>query len=167
MTGSKTQMILQLCDAWRAAHVRPDGSGVEDDSTRQLRLLANGIRFHELDVDELEAACVGLTETMVPRGLGGFICSDHYKFWGWCVQLFLTTSMSAVAPTNSGLITQLLESSACLIFGGDSYFWAKPEVQRSKDYDWCLQRLIGKKLNQSPPKARVQPRKALPTSDDC
>jgi hypothetical protein len=147
MTASKAQTILQLCDAWRAAHVRPDGSGVENDSTRQLRLIANGIRFHELDVDELEAACVGLTETMVPRGLGGgFMCPDHQQFWGWCTQLLLTTPMSTIVPNNGTLITQLLESSACLIVGGYSHFWAEPKVQLSKGYDWCLHKLIGKKF---------------------
>lgn len=146
MTQSKAQHILQLCDAWRAAYVQPDGSGVSNASTEKLRLIANGIRFHELEFDELEAACVGLTETMVSRGLGGFICADHHHFWRWCAQLLLTTPMSSFVPTSGNLIHQLLESSACLLMGGSSYFWAEPEIQFSKDYDLCLKRLIGKKL---------------------
>ncbi len=147
MSVNNAQKILQLCDDWRAAHVRPDGSGVENDSTRALRLIAKGIRFHELEFDELEAACVGLTETMVPRGLvGGFICPDHHQFWGWCAQLLLTTPIQSIVPTSGNLIHQLLESSACLLIGGKSHLWAPPEIKFSKDFDWCLHRLLSSRL---------------------
>lgn len=146
MSASKAQEILQLCDAWRGEYVQPDGSGVENASTRALRLVANGIRFHELESDELEAACVGLTETMVPRGLGGYICPDHHQFWGWCAQLLLTAPIRRIVPTNGDLIHQLLETSACLIIGGDSHCLAPLEIKHSKDFDWCLDRLIKKKL---------------------
>jgi len=142
-----TNFILRLCDTWRTAYVRPDGSGVEDDSTRHLRLLANGIRFHELDIDELEAACVGLTETMVPRTpLGGYLCSDHHQLWSWCSQVLLTAPLNQLMPVSDDFVHQLLEASACLIVGGKSHVLAPAAIKDSKDYDWCLNRLVQKNL---------------------
>ncbi len=128
-------------------YVQADGSGREDAFTRKLRLIANGIKFHELEFDELQAACIGLTETMVPRVItGGYICPDHHRFWGWCVQVLLTAPIRNIVPTSGDLIHQLLESSACLILGGESYVLAPLDYKHSKDYDWCLERLISRKL---------------------
>jgi hypothetical protein len=78
-------MIKSLCESWISASRCSDGSvqlgGV---ATEQFRLLANGVVFHELDHDELRAACLGLSRVLLGPRMGMYIDSDHRWFWAWC-----------------------------------------------------------------------------------
>jgi hypothetical protein len=87
VTG-RVETIKSLCDSWIGALTHPDGSHRIGGTTEQFRLLANGIVFHDLDHDELRAACLGLsTVLLVPGRMSTYIDSDHVCFWAWCGEI--------------------------------------------------------------------------------
>jgi hypothetical protein len=76
--------------------VRPDSADKSPLSQRtkwssayreSFRLRSKWLRFHELEYDELRAACVGPTEPLL--GLNTIIDLDHKLLWSWCVELLL------------------------------------------------------------------------------
>jgi len=88
MTQKSTD-ILQLCEAWKKAAYKSDGSTQINGDSEQFRLLANDIYFHDLDSKDLQDACVGLTSVLLLKGMNTFIVEDHYYFWAWVAQVML------------------------------------------------------------------------------
>lgn len=50
-------------------------------------MLRNGVIFHELDHEEVRAACIGLSSVLLLPGLNTVIGQDHQWFWSWCAEL--------------------------------------------------------------------------------
>lgn len=80
--------IRQLCSAWKAAATVGGGIAI-GSNTEQHRLLENGVAFHQLDYDDLRAAIVGLTETLLLPGLNTVIDRDHQFLWSWLAEVLL------------------------------------------------------------------------------
>lgn len=85
MSDSKT--IRNLCDSWKASVMQPNGSIAIGGESDQLRLLANGVAFHDLDYDCMRAACIGLTSVLLLPGQNTIVDQDHHALWSWCGQL--------------------------------------------------------------------------------
>ncbi len=83
---SKT--ILELCDKWRATVIQPDGSGHHNAHSRELTLLNQGCVFQDIDIDAIQAVCVGLTDRLHYRNSGQYIDEDQRQFWEWSAKLF-------------------------------------------------------------------------------
>ncbi len=92
MTGSEPRIdrITRLCDEWCAAATPPGGGLAIGPSTEGLRLSKNGIVFHELTHEELQAACVGLTRVLLRPGLNTVVDDDHLLLWSWLAQLLVS-----------------------------------------------------------------------------
>jgi hypothetical protein len=80
--------IRQLCRDWIAAATASGGIALGQQS-ESFRLHRNGVRFHDLEYDDLRAACVGLTELLLLPGLNTIIDLDHKLLWSWCAELLL------------------------------------------------------------------------------
>lgn len=80
--------IEGLCDAWLDAATREGGISIGGES-EQYRLRNNGIRFHELNFEELRSACVGLSKVLLLPGLNTIVDLDHFLLWSWCGELLL------------------------------------------------------------------------------
>jgi len=63
-----TPDMRALCRGWIAAATVAGGLEIGEQS-ESFRLHRNGIRCHELDYDDLRAACVGLTEILLLAGI--------------------------------------------------------------------------------------------------
>jgi hypothetical protein len=53
------------------------------------RLRANGVVIPELGHEQLCAAIVGLSKTVLLPGGGSYIDFDHFTLWSWCAQMLL------------------------------------------------------------------------------
>jgi hypothetical protein len=88
--SDKSNQILQLCESWiESVYNNSDGGISIGGSSEQFRLLANGIQFHELSFEEIQAACIGLTRVLLLKGMNTFISFDHHFFWSWVAQVLL------------------------------------------------------------------------------
>jgi hypothetical protein len=84
----------RLCDAWVDAATPADGGLQIGHESEQYRLHANGIAFHDLNHEELWAACLGLTRVLLRPGLNAVIDFDHKLFWSWCAELFAGSAVT-------------------------------------------------------------------------
>jgi len=57
-------------------------------------LLRNGVVFHELDHEQIRAACIGLSSVLLLPGLNTVIDQDHQWFWSWCAELLCRSGSS-------------------------------------------------------------------------
>ncbi len=107
--------ILDLCDQWRATVVQPDGSGHHNADSQRLTLLAQGCVFQELDIDAMQAVCVGLTDRLHYRNSGQYIDNDQRQFWEWSAQLFSSDDAKNIIGTDiySHLMDLVLPSLFC------------------------------------------------------
>ncbi|USK64844.1 hypothetical protein [Peribacillus frigoritolerans] len=87
--AGKSNQILQLCDAWRKIAYGNDGSLRIGRESESFRLLENNIRFHDLDFEEIQAACIGLNRVLLFKGMNTIISSDHAFFWSWIAEVLL------------------------------------------------------------------------------
>lgn len=94
---SRVDLIRRLCGEWCAAASQPGGGMVIGQVTEQLRLNRNGIVFHELTHEELQAACVGLARVLLRSGLNTVVDQDHLLLWSWLAQLLVSRSGGAGA----------------------------------------------------------------------
>lgn len=81
--------IEKLCDDWCAASSTPEGGLVIGTNSEKLRLLANGVQFHELNHEALCAALIGLSKVLLRPGLNTIVDQDHFHLWSWCGELLL------------------------------------------------------------------------------
>lgn len=81
--------IKQLCDDWVQAVQQPGGGLALGGKDAQFRLRNNGIEFHALDYEDAQAACIGLTKTLLLPGRNAVIDDDHFWFWSWAAELLL------------------------------------------------------------------------------
>lgn len=88
MAASDRPDIRALCRSWIKAATANGGIAIGMQS-ESFRLHQNGVRFHELEYDELRAACVGLTEILLLPGLNTIIDLDHGLMWSWCAEVLL------------------------------------------------------------------------------
>lgn len=86
---SDPQRIRDLCKAWLNAASQPDGGLAIGGDTERHRLHRNGVAFHSLALDEVRAACLGLSEVLLLRGMNTVIDLDHQLFWAWIGQVLL------------------------------------------------------------------------------
>lgn len=84
------EQIEQLCKDWCAASRAPDGGMAIGAGTEGHRLLANGVVFHELDFECLEASLTGTTMVLLRPGLNTIVVQDHFVLWSWCAELLLS-----------------------------------------------------------------------------
>lgn len=82
--------IRELCDNWCNSVRQPDGGIAIGGQSEQYRLLRNGIRFHELNFDQLVAAIDGLTKVLLLPGLNTIVDQDHFGLWSWCSEIILS-----------------------------------------------------------------------------
>lgn len=82
-----TELIRNLCKSWVGAAANDEGSLQIGRSTEQVRLLNNGVKFHELDHEQMRAACIGLSSVLLHPGMNTVIDWDHQWFWSWCGEL--------------------------------------------------------------------------------
>lgn len=76
--------IKDLCESWVSAiESNGDSIRVVGDSER-YRLLTNGVSFHDLNHEQLRAACLGLSRVLLLPRLNTIIHEDHQVFWSWC-----------------------------------------------------------------------------------
>ncbi len=99
--------IRKLCSDWIAAATASGGIAIGQQS-ESFRLHQNGVRFHELDYDELRAACVGLTEVLLLPGLNTIIDLDHKLLWSWCGEVL----MGRGAPYNHHVDREMAQLAA-------------------------------------------------------
>lgn len=92
--------ILNSCDQWRATVIQPDGSGIHNDESRQLTLLRNGCVYQDLDIDGIQAVCVGLTDRLHYRNSGQYIDEDQRQFWKWSAKFFGTEEAKNIIGDN-------------------------------------------------------------------
>src|SRR5205823_2454493 len=97
---SRIDRIRRLCDEWCAAASQPGGGMAIGQATEQLRLSRNGIVFHELTHEELQAACVGLARVLLRPGLNTVVDDDHLLLWSWLAQLLVSRSGGVAAGTD-------------------------------------------------------------------
>jgi len=120
MVKSKNEITInEICQRFIATVKQPDGSFRLDDSARAHTLIAGGIRFHLLSIDEIFTAVVCLSQTMSAIGLrGAVITEDHFHLWGWCAEIIL--SPEHVQQKNDAaaarLNRQLFEAIFSIIF---------------------------------------------------
>ena len=57
-------------------------------------MLRNGVVFHELDHEQIRAACIGLSSVLLLPGLNTVIDQDHQWFWSWCAELLCRSGSS-------------------------------------------------------------------------
>jgi hypothetical protein len=87
--------IMRLCDEWCAAATPASGGLAIGPRTEQFRLSRNGIIFHDLTHEELQAACVGLARVLLRPGLNTVVDHDHLLLWSWLAQLLVSPSRAA------------------------------------------------------------------------
>lgn len=68
MPNLSAEEIEKLCDKWCATSVHPEG-GLVVRETEKYRLLSNGVKFHELDLQGIFAALIGLSKVLLHPGL--------------------------------------------------------------------------------------------------
>lgn len=90
MTESRVARITQLCESWLAAAQRNDGSLGIGSATEVHRLHRNGIAFYDLNYEEIQASCIGLTRVLLLKRLNTIIDLDHQLFWAWIGELLLS-----------------------------------------------------------------------------
>lgn len=78
--------------------------------TLRHRLHRNGVVFHALGIDELRAACLGLSEVLLLPGMNTILDLDHRLFWAWAGQLLLGPE-AAVFRADEREIAELLVAS--------------------------------------------------------
>ena len=71
------------------------GGGLQiGGADEEFRLLRNGVVFHELDHEQIRAACIGLSSVLLLPGLNTVIDQDHQWFWSWCAELLCRSGSS-------------------------------------------------------------------------
>lgn len=81
--------IEKLCNEGCAASTTPDGGVEIGPNTEKCGLLANGIVFHELNYEALNAAIIGTSKMLLRPGLNSIMTQDHFGLWSWCAELLL------------------------------------------------------------------------------
>lgn len=92
MPAITVEEIKRLCQRWCDVSTTPDGGiriGIDDN---RLRLVANGVRFYELDRELLCTALTSLSKILLLPGLNTIISVDHLGVWSWCGELLLGSS---------------------------------------------------------------------------
>lgn len=87
MYKSKSPIIIDLCSKFRDSCKCGDGFFYNSDVHRKLRLIRNGIVFHELDLKDLQTCCIGLSNVLLSKKLGAMYSYDHYLFWAWTAEV--------------------------------------------------------------------------------
>lgn len=100
------EKITELCDNWFTASHRPGGGVMTTSDIDKYRLTTNGIVFHELDYNALEAALIGTSKRLLLPGKNVFIDDDHILLWSWCGELL---HYSNSAPPEQANIKNLFE----------------------------------------------------------
>ena len=90
MSETTEDKIKHLCSSWVAAAQQPNGGLVIGVTTEHYRLHNNGINFHELTYEEIQAANVGLSQVLLLKNMNTFIDLDHKLFWAWSGQVLLS-----------------------------------------------------------------------------
>ena len=85
----KAKQILELCELWRETAIGEDDTINIGVDTEKYRLLENGIQFHDLNFQEIQACCIGLTDVLLMKRLNQINSYDHFYFWSWMGELFL------------------------------------------------------------------------------
>lgn len=85
----KADLILELCNKYRHEVVKENGISIGNNSEK-YRLKNNGILFHELNYEEIQASCIGLSNVLIYKGMNTIIDYDHKYFWSWVGEVFLS-----------------------------------------------------------------------------
>lgn len=88
MPVSRDRLILDLCDSYRKSVISENGITIGSNNDK-YRLRNNNICFHDLNYDEIRASCIGLTRTLLYKGLNAIVDYDHYFFWAWIGEVLL------------------------------------------------------------------------------
>ncbi|EKO3865287.1 hypothetical protein JFR02_004467 [Vibrio harveyi] len=83
------EKIKELCDSWYESVASPNGSISICVESERFRLLSNGVKFHELELEAFRASCVGLSKVLLLPRLNTFIVEDHIDFWSWGAEVML------------------------------------------------------------------------------
>lgn len=94
MSLTPEDKINQLCSSWVATAQQPTGGFTIGGATEQYRLLRNRIQFHELPYEGIQAACLGLSQVLLLKGVNTFIDLDHKWFWAWAGEVLLSPQSS-------------------------------------------------------------------------
>lgn len=129
MSQTMEQRIRQLCDTWINAAQQPEGGFAIGGATEQYRLHRNGISFHALSYDEIQAACTGLSKVLLFKGLNTVIDLDHQLFWAWAGEVLLSPRSSFFANEEIE-IRQLFETCIRAALAG-----VTPPPQSREDWE--------------------------------
>lgn len=89
--------IDRLCTAYSLNVADGAGGMIIPVGSDSLRLRNNGFAFPDLSLDELREVAVGLTRTLLHRGLNTIIDADHLLYWAWIAELLLIPAPPAEA----------------------------------------------------------------------
>lgn len=95
---SKSNLIIGLCELWKTNTQGENGSIVIGGMSEQYRLMENGIIFHDLNLNELQSAGVGLTNTLLLKGNNVFLSHDHSYFWAWTSEILFQKEYTGSEP---------------------------------------------------------------------
>jgi hypothetical protein len=129
--------IKRLCDEWVAAMVQSDPEGGYALSIgSDLGLLAHGVSYPDLTLNELREACAGLTKTLLFSGLNTVISEDHLLFWAWAAEVLAGPVMGTLRSeedqeiaTTHGLATRMMLATVHLAQGSPlAFLYAHPRL---------------------------------------
>jgi hypothetical protein len=83
------EKITNLCEQWCSSVKTTEGGLAIGGESEKLRLLANGVNFHELDHQSLMASILGLSNVLLLPGLNTVVVQDHFGLWSWCGEIIV------------------------------------------------------------------------------
>ena len=104
---SKDKLILDLCDSYRKSVVSENGITIGSNNDK-YRLRNNNICFYDLNYDEIRASCIGLTRTLLYKGLNTIIDYDHFFFGHGLERVYLYGKQSILRIMNMKYVTFLV-----------------------------------------------------------
>lgn len=129
------EQITRLCDDWLTAIMQSGGAAIAiGAASERFRLRANGVNFHEIDLDALCASIVGLTKVVLLPGLNTVVDADHQLLWSWCTEVLLCHQAGVFQAEQRELRQLLATTIHCALAGSRN-----PNLRPS---DWQRENLI-------------------------
>jgi hypothetical protein len=108
-SGSRAAFIRELCERWVQAAAGAGGGIQVGGQSESFRLRVNGIRFHELEHDELQCASLGLMRVLLLPGFNTVIDADHMLLWAWHAEFLLSRETGYLPIRERADMRQLLD----------------------------------------------------------
>jgi hypothetical protein len=114
MSLSNSDKIRQICRHSAGIKKYADGTVGIDDLSPSGSIMGSGLRFHDIEFEALQVACVEVLRTLHPNGRIMILSSDHKYLWSWCLQLIINNHRKCL-KNNDGLLKMVFTVSAlCL-----------------------------------------------------